>query len=193
MSESTISRRAFLRAISDSAQHSLVVLTLPSIALAAQQAQAAQNNGRAFGTLSQDEATELEAIAARILPSDETPGAREAGVIYFMDNVLGEERGEALPAVRKGLSDLQAVANARFGNSILGNLSDANLDTLLGEIEESSFFATVRYLTIAGMFAAPVHGGNQDEIGWRLIGFEDTHAWAPPYGHYDAEYMERGE
>ncbi len=193
MSESTISRRAFLRAISDSAQHSLVVLTLPSIALAAQQAQAAQNNGRAFGTLSQDEATELEAIAARILPTDETPGAREAGVIYFMDNVLGEERGEALPAVRKGLSDLQAVANARFGNSILGNLSDANLDTLLGEIEESSFFATVRYLTIAGMFAAPVHGGNQDEIGWRLIGFEDTHAWAPPYGHYDAEYMERGE
>jgi len=193
MSESTISRRAFLRAISDSAQHSLVVLTLPSIALAAQQAQAAQNNGRAFGTLSQDEAAELEAIAARILPSDETPGAREAGVIYFMDNVLGEERGEALPAVRKGLSDLQAVANARFGNSILGNLSDANLDTLLGEIEESSFFATVRYLTIAGMFAAPVHGGNQDEIGWRLIGFEDTHAWAPPYGHYDAEYMERGE
>ena len=193
MSESTISRRAFLRAISDSAQHSLVVLTLPSIALAAQQAQAAQNNGRAFGTLSQDEATELEAIAARILPTDETPGAREAGVIYFMDNVLGEERGEALPAVRKGLSDLQAVASARFGNSILGNLSDANLDTLLGEIEESSFFATVRYLTIAGMFAAPVHGGNQDEIGWRLIGFEDTHAWAPPYGHYDAEYMERGE
>ncbi len=193
MSESTISRRAFLRAISDSAQHSLVVLSLPSMMLAARQAQAAQNSARSLATLNTDEATELEAIAARILPSDGSPGAREAGVVYFMDNVLGAEREEVLPAIRKGLSDLQAIANARFGNSMVNALSADQLDTLLREIEESSFFATVRYLTIAGMFASPEHGGNQDEIGWRLIGFEDNHAWARPYGYYDAEYMEQGE
>lgn len=161
--------------------------------LAAQQAKAAQNSARSFVNLSREEAAEFEAIAARILPTDETPGAREAGVIYFMDNVLGAEREEVLPALRKGLSDLQAVAVRRFGNSSLSVLSDSDLDTLLTEIEESSFFATVRYLTIAGMFTLPAHGGNQNEIGWQLLGFEDNHAWAPPFGHYDAEYMETGE
>ena len=104
MSEITFSRRAFLRAVSDSARHSLVVLSLPTIALAAQQAQAAQNSTRSFVTLSSVEASELEAIAARILPSDEKPGSKEAGVIYFMDNVLGAERAEVLPAVRNTLS-----------------------------------------------------------------------------------------
>ncbi|MDD9895933.1 MAG: gluconate 2-dehydrogenase subunit 3 family protein [Gammaproteobacteria bacterium] len=193
MSKSLITRRDFLRSISDSARHSLVVLSLPSIALATQQARAAQNAGRNLVNLNSNEAAELESIAARIMPTDETPGAREAGVIYFMDNVLGEERSEVLPALRKGLSDLQAVANARFGSDLLNSLSDAGLDTLLAEIEDSSFFGTVRYLTIAGMFTNPVHGGNQEEIGWQLIGFEDNHAWSPPFGYYDAEYMETGE
>ena len=130
MSEITFSRRAFLRAVSDSARHSLVVLSLPTIALAAQQAQAAQNSTRSFVTLSSVEASELEAIAARILPSDEKPGSKEAGVIYFMDNVLGAERAEVLPAVRKGLSDLQAMASARFSHAMLSALSDTDLDTL---------------------------------------------------------------
>ena len=64
--------------------------------LAAQQAKAAQNSARSFVNLSREEAAEFEAIAARILPTDETPGAREAGVIYFMDNVLGAERAGKL-------------------------------------------------------------------------------------------------
>ena len=33
-------------------------------------------------------AAEIEAIAARIIPSDATPGAREAGVVYFIDRAL---------------------------------------------------------------------------------------------------------
>ena len=51
----------------------------------------------------------------------------------------------------------------------------------------------VRYLTLAGMFSLPEHGGNRDQIGWRLLGFENRHAWQPPFGFYDADYAERGE
>ena len=166
---------------------------MPAIVLAAQQAQAQQNNAQALVTLNPAEAAAFEAIASRIMPTDETPGAKEAGVIYFMDNVLGGERSEVLPALRKGLSDLQALANDRVGTTALDSIPDASLDSLLREIEDTPFFATLRYLTLAGMFAAPQHGGNQQRTGWLLIGFEDNHAWAPPFGHYDADYMEKGE
>jgi hypothetical protein len=30
-------------------------------------------------------------------------------------------------------------------------------------------------------------------MGWDLIGFDHRHAWAPPFGYYDADYMQRGE
>src|SRR5256884_9985266 len=32
-----------------------------------------------------EEAAEIEAITARLIPTDDTPGAREAGVVYFID------------------------------------------------------------------------------------------------------------
>jgi hypothetical protein len=38
------------------------------------------------------------------------------------------------------------------------------------------------------MFTLPAYGGNRDRVGWKLIGFEDTHAFYPPFGHYDRDY-----
>jgi hypothetical protein len=35
-----------------------------------------------------EKGAEIEAIAAQIIPADDTPGAREARVIYFMDPEL---------------------------------------------------------------------------------------------------------
>jgi gluconate 2-dehydrogenase gamma chain len=46
----------------------------------------------------------------------------------------------------------------------------------------------VHFLTVAGMFALPGYGGNRDKLGWALLGFEDHHAWQPPFGYYDAAY-----
>jgi hypothetical protein len=38
------------------------------------------------------------------------------------------------------------------------------------------------------MFSLPGYGGNRGELGWRLMGFEDTHAFFPPFGFYDRDY-----
>jgi hypothetical protein len=38
-----------------------------------------------FSALTSAQAADLEAIAMRIIPSDGTPGAKEAGVIHFID------------------------------------------------------------------------------------------------------------
>jgi gluconate 2-dehydrogenase gamma chain len=42
-------------------------------------------------------------------------------------------------------------------------------------------------VTMVGMFSLPSYGGNIEKIGWRLIGFDDSHVWQPPFGYYDAE------
>ncbi len=42
------------------------------------------------------------------------------------------------------------------------------------------------FLTHCGMFAMPSRGGNRDRSGWALLGFDNQHAWQPPFGYYDA-------
>ena len=58
--------------------------------------------------LSAEEARDLEAVAAQIIPSDETPGAREAGVIYFIDAALGSFMSANAGVLREGLTALTA-------------------------------------------------------------------------------------
>ena len=193
MSEIQLSRRAFLRQTGIAARNSLIVLSLPAIMSSSAAASEAMLENSAFKTLGSEEAREFAAIAARIIPTDETPGATEAGVIYFIDNVLGTSRPEALEPMRAGLASLQASAQSTYGSASFSALTPEQQDALLVSIEETEFFGTMRYMTIAGMFSLPEYGGNRDYAGWKLIGFEHKHVWSPPFGFYDADYMARGE
>lgn len=186
------SRRLFLQAALRTARNSALTLTLPSILAACARSSQARLDNAGFKNLGDREALELESIASRIIPSDETPGAREAGVIYFIDNVIGDQP-QALELLRSGLRDLQSSARARYGSAEFHNLLASQQDSLLGEIEQTPFFDTLRFLTIAGMFSLPEYGGNRDNLGYQLIGFDDRHVWAPPFGFYDADYRQRGE
>lgn len=186
-------RRSFLKISGAAVGGSWIVLSLPALLAAGAQAQSAQAEAGPFSVLSPEEASDFAAMAARIVPTDDTPGATEAGVIYFMDNVLGGVSAQSLPALRQGLSDLREAASARFGTRMFSSLPADQQDTLMKGIENSSFFQTVRYLTVAGMFSHPRHGGNANRVGWKLLGFDDRHAWQPPFGYYDAEYAEKGQ
>ena len=135
---------------------------------------------------------ELDAIAERILPATDSPGARDAGVVYFFDNVL-KDRTEALDILRNGLHDLQKSTISEFNSPSFHSLSSLDQDQLLKRIEGTEFFATARYLTIAGMFALPEYGGNRNLVGDQLVGFDDHFGWTIPFGYYDADYMEKGE
>ena len=188
-----LTRREFLRSATESARDSLLILSTPTLLLAGQQAHAAMAAGEAFTALAADEAIEFAAIAARIIPTDETPGANEAGVIYFMDRILDGSRAEFLPGLRQGLAELQQSVVNTYGNTGFSSLTEDQQDSLLRTIDRTDFFNTLHYLTIAGMFSSPALGGNRDRIGWQLLGFEARHAWMPPYGYYDAQQMETGE
>ncbi len=188
------SRRAFLGTSGSVIGGSWIALNLPAILATADFACNAQRAGAGFEVLTAFEAAELEAIAAQIIPTDDTPGAREAGVIYFIDRALNTFGAENLEPIREGLQDFESsVREEHSGVEAFSGLSDDQQIEALRAIEESDFFGTVRTLTIAGMFAHPSYGGNRDKVGWALLGFDDRHAWQAPFGYYDAQYMNGGQ
>ena len=106
----------------------------------------------------------VEAMAAQIIPADDTPGAREVGVIHFIDRALvtfDREQQTAYTEGLKGMGDFAELPPAR------------QLDVLRA-MEKSEFFGLVRTHTIMGFFSHPQYGGNRDRLGWKLIGFEDA-------------------
>ena len=88
---------------------------------------------------------------------------------------------------------MRANASDEFNAPNFFSLNEAQQDLLLRQAESTAFFSTMRYLTIAGMFALPEYGGNKDSVGYDLMGFDDRHSWFSPYGYYDADYIEKGE
>jgi gluconate 2-dehydrogenase gamma chain len=192
MPSTTSSRRAFLSSAGAFAGSSLIVLSLPDLLTSRLQAAAAQEAKAEFTTLGADEAAEVAAIVARIIPTDDTPGATEAGAIYFIDTVLATSRRELLEPMREGLAALKASAQSSHNVGSFRQLTPTQQDALLKAIETTPFFDSVRYLTIAGTFSLPEYGGNRDGVGWGLLGFEMRHMWQPPYGFYDEDYAREG-
>lgn len=185
-----LSRRSFLRKSSKVFRQSCIVLTTPMILSACQKAGKDPSNFKIF---SMEEGAEFAAIASRIIPSDDSPGANEAGVVFFMDNVLNDGREPEYEILKEGLRSLQSVCVERLGALNFYGLDASQQDQLLEEIEGGEFFETLRYLTIAGMLSLPEYHGNKNNIGFQMLGFENRHAWGSPYGFYDADYQLEGD
>lgn len=178
------SRRMFLRASGTLAGGSWLALQFPGLIAVAEAAAAARDAAAPFLHLAPAEAASLEAVAARIIPSDETPGAREAGVIHFIDQALGNFMADAAGELRAGIASLDAASSS--AGRRFAELDSEAQDAILRDIETTPFFDTMHFLTVAGMFALPSYGGNRGYAGWKLLGFDHRHGWAPPFGHYDA-------
>ena len=139
--------------------------------------------------LTADQAAEIEAAASRIIPTDDTPGAREAGVIYFIDRALGTFATDGRGDYEKGLSVLQAKTYELFPNTQkFSQATSDQQDTVLKALEEQPIFELILTHTIMGFLADPAWGGNRGAVGWKLIGFDDSPAFAPPFGYYDRDY-----
>jgi hypothetical protein len=146
-----------------------------------------------FAALTPAQAADLEAVAMRIYPTDDTPGAKEAGVIHFMDKALDTFAAAQKPPLLAGLEDLNQRARAKWpAASAFSALTPEQQDELLKAIEHTPFFGQVRFATVVGMFGNASYGGNQDQVGWKLIGFESHGINQPPFGYYDAEVMKGG-
>lgn len=197
MAQPVPSRRQFLTAVGNLASASWVALNWPAIAAAAEPMKhdhhAMATDGEAppaaITTLSPAEAADVDAIANLIVPGGETPGARAAGAVLFIDNALGSFFKDQLAAFRKGLADFQAGFASQPGiATTFASAPEAQQIAWLRQVDKTPFFLAVRRLTVLGLLALPKYGGNKDNAGWALIGVEDNHYWEPPFGYYDRDY-----
>ena len=186
MSSHEQSRRVFLQQTAGVAGATWARAVLPGLAVISQAACTAKEEQAQFAILTAEEAIEFEAVAARIIPTTETAGAVEAGVIHFLDQSFGNFGAPMLPMLRDGLADIQASIEGERKFSVL---SEAEQDTVLEANTDTPFFGLFRMMTFAGFFGMSEYGGNKDGVGWKLIGMDPhTHAYTYPFGYYDAEY-----
>jgi gluconate 2-dehydrogenase gamma chain len=183
-----LSRRLFLQSAGALTGSAYVRMLAPGIAAISQAACSARQEGAAFAVLDKTEARDFAAIAARIIPTTETPGATEAGVIHFIDKAFAAEMSAELDFGRAGLAEFNQALNAEHGDRRLDELDDDAQDAFLATQEETPFFEIVWVMTIFGFFSMPKYGGNRGKVGWELVGFEGDHGpWTYPFGYYDAQ------
>jgi len=191
MNSGNASRRQFLLGSASGLSSAWLAMRWPPVLAAQAHAQRAAQSGQPapFQFFSAEEAVEIDAVAAQIIPTDDAPGAREAHVIYFIDRVLTTFDRDKQPAYTQGLKDLQHKTRELFSSADrFSSLHPAQQIQLLTAIEKTEFFELVRVHTIMGYLSRPEYGGNHDQAGWKLIGFEDEMTFEPPFGYYDSEY-----
>jgi gluconate 2-dehydrogenase gamma chain len=142
---------------------------------------------RAFAFFTPAQAADVEAMAAQIIPTDSTPGAREARVIDFIDRVLVTFEKSRQSEYTQGLTELATQSKQSFPSAPSFSALDAAQQVqVLTAMEKSPFFNLVRTHTITGFFSSPVHGGNANKVGWKLVNYDDSLNHRPPFGYYDA-------
>jgi gluconate 2-dehydrogenase gamma chain len=160
-------------------------------------------------TLTRLEYDTLDAICARLIPTDENgPGAREAKAARYIDWGLsgalnavpaggGRGRGGATAApgtpreqYAAALAAIEAWAVSSKGASF-AKLAPADQDAIVTLLQNSQipnapmgFFNTIRTHTIQGTFSDPYYGGNYNGIGWDIIKYPGVRMTVP------AEYQQ---
>ena len=162
-----------------------VAAAWPEILAAQQHAHEAVKAGKATAFLDPSTALDLEALTSEIIPTTETPGAKEAGVVHFIDRALTTFDREYQPAYREGMAGINAKRAEMFpGSASCAALTSAQRIALLTDIEATPFFSLLRTHTMMGFLAEPIYGGNPAG-GYRTLGFEPAHTYKPPFGWYD--------
>jgi gluconate 2-dehydrogenase gamma chain len=131
--------------------------------------------------LTATEADLLEAIVARLIPTDANgPGATEARAAHYIDRALGGALAGSKAAYTTGLAALDRYARSSRGKAFT-ELPATDQDSVLIDVEtgaatgftgsSAQFFALVLNHTHQGTFGDPYYGGNANFIGWDLIGY----------------------
>lgn len=82
---------------------------------------------------------------------------------------------------RRGIAFMDAYAQSQFGKDFI-ELTGEQQDSILTDMEADkatgfdgpsgkAFFTQLRNDTIEGTFSDPMHGGNRDKVGWKLVGY----------------------
>ncbi len=124
--------------------------------------------------LSENQARTLQAICDQIVPADDFPSASQAGVLTYIDRQLARHYSRHQDAYRDGLAQAETASRNRFGKEISALPTQDQLAVVTGiEQENHKFFDLVRTHTLEGYYGSPRHGGNRDELSWKMLGLDD--------------------
>src|SRR5262245_33669890 len=172
-----MSRRDMLKRLG-AALGAATILPLPAATRARAQSAVAET----FISFTPAEAETVRAIIARLIPADENgPGALEARADRFIDRALAGALKNQRSVYTSGLAAVDAYAKSSKG-SAFAKLPPTDQDSILTEMQANratgfpdqgsgQFFNLVRTHTIQGTFSDPFYGGNENFIGWELIGY----------------------
>ncbi len=143
----------------------------------------AHSGGEGHGAFFNDEdAATVAAFTERLMPgAPNMPGARDAGVLNYIDLALSGAYQDQQDFYRRGLAQLDGYCHAAH-QAPFARLDAATQDAVITALEQNKatgfayptaqeFFTRLRTHTMEGMFADPIYGGNKDFAGWRLVGF----------------------
>jgi gluconate 2-dehydrogenase gamma chain len=199
-------RRDFLLHLGGIAGTAWISAQWPAMIAAAQHAQQAAASKQSFEVLTSEQARDVQAIAARIIPTDELPGATEAGVVYFIDRALKTFASDNLPQYQTGLAEVNHLTTQMFPSvNSFSAATPEQQDKILTELSAtqlsqtgsrrrnqapggSGFLQMIWYDTLCGFLIDPEGGGNRDFAGWKVIERDPAHSFSPPFGFYDKDY-----
>lgn len=205
-----------------------------------------------LGFFTLDEARTVDALTATLIPgTHQDPGAREAGVVFYIDSLLWYDRGFgtrtyykapfAMPyegdtppvlrdftmtdilwipkdlisrfgwqsiltpreLYRMGITAVDGFATDNHGapyreldegqqEEVMTALAEDEMEPI-GGLPSSEFFKTLRQHTIEGMFGDPAYRGNQNMVGWKLVGYPGAQRAYTPIDIQDEEFFLRRE
>lgn len=132
-----------------------------------------------LSTFSVEEGVLVRALCSQVIPTDDAPGAAEAGVAFYIDRQLQGPLRRFLPAYRAGLASLRTTVRHRTGREFSA-LMFSEQTALLKVIEEgtdphlSAFFELFVDHALQGFYGGPQHGGNLEEASWKMLNIVDV-------------------
>lgn len=142
-----------------------------------------RSDGQGHGAFfNHGDAATIAAFTERLMPgAPGKPGARDAGVLNYIDLALAGAYADLQEFYRRGLAQLNDHCRRTYKASF-AQLRAEQQDEVIRALEEGKaaeftwptaeeFFSTIRTHTMEGMFADSIYGGNKDFAGWRLVGF----------------------
>lgn len=134
-----------------------------------------------FRFFTKTEADILIAICECIIPTDDAPGATDAGVIFYIDKQVMGPFKKYQQTYREGLVAFQNNSNDVMGSDFELLSSDQQVEFLemmeanheklknWSSVRPAGFFNMVVNHTMQGFYGAPRHGGNRNYISYRLL------------------------
>ena len=142
----------------------------------------------------EEEATLVDAIVEQIIPTDDWPGAKDAGVTNFIDKQLVGPYTRFQEDYRKNLASVQAYSKelyqklfeqlawdeqtaflrkmeaGEFSSALSRGTCSVSSGLAWEEGTDCSFFNLIRTHTMQGFYGSPRHGGNKDYVSYKMVG-----------------------